>query len=179
VADSSAHTGPTTRFAEEPGGPRCAACGTRNPPGADFCVLCGRALAERPVADAPERVAPPVLAPPLAPDLPAPRVAPPPPALVPRRRRGIPGNIIGALFLFGIAAVAFTGLWWPGILVVIGAVSMIEALGKGNVREAATRSIWFFGIAVLAYYSLWWPGILILIGISIIAESVLPRRRRA
>ena len=42
------------------GGQECAACGTRNPPGAAFCVTCGCGQGARPVADAPASSLPPV-----------------------------------------------------------------------------------------------------------------------
>ncbi|HMP42685.1 MAG TPA: zinc ribbon domain-containing protein [Roseiflexaceae bacterium] len=187
-------TGATTRIGGYDGGPLCPACGTRNPAEADFCVLCGRAmtadaLTRQQAAAASQQPGPPLLrevadrprldplAPPPAAQLPAapvPQIERPPR----RKRREIPGNIMAAIMLFGLAALAVTGWWWPGILVVVGTLATLQALVWGNIRETVKRALWLFGLAVLAEYSLWWPGILVLVGLSILADTILPRRRR-
>jgi hypothetical protein len=84
------------------------------------------------------------------------------------------GGMSGGLFLIGLAVLALTGWWWPGILVLIGITSLIGSLAAGKMFWAAFQgSFWMFGIAALAATGWWWPGILILIGLSAILGSVV------
>lgn len=41
------------------------------------------------------------------------------------RRRG--GQLIGVIWLFGLAFLAFTNRWWPGILILVG-ITMIASM---------------------------------------------------
>ncbi len=122
----TAATGATERLPAPAGGPVCASCGTRNPPGAAFCVTCGRALAGRPVADRPASPIPPM-------PLPAP-IAPAAAAPAPARpgNSAMWGGIGGGLFLIGLAALAITGWWWPGILILVGISSLVGSLASGQ-----------------------------------------------
>jgi len=130
---SQAATGATERLPDYIGGQQCAACGTRNPPGAAFCVTCGRGLGARPVADAPASVLPATSAP--APISTAPP-APIEPAPVARpRRSGFSvewGGIMGGIWLIGIAVLAVTGWWWPGIMVLVGLSAILGAVTRNR-----------------------------------------------
>ena len=128
---SQAATGATERLPDYAGGQQCAACGTRNPAGAAFCVTCGRSLDARPVADAPVNPLPILPA-----DAPLASV---PPASVesapaPRPRRGgfsvEWGGIMGGIWLIGIAVLAVTGWWWPGIMVLVGLSAILGAISR-------------------------------------------------
>lgn len=48
-------------------------------------------------------------------------------------------NIHGAIWLFGLAIIAFKGWWWPGILVLIGASMILEAVIMAAVPGAAVE----------------------------------------
>jgi hypothetical protein len=167
-------TGPTERLAEHEGGPRCAFCGTRNPPGAIFCVTCGQGLTARPFAEPPANPSPgaPVPAP-----LSSASAAPAAPA----RRGGLDmaswGGVTGGLFLIGIAVLAVTGWWWPGILVLVGLTSLVTGLAGGRSKMRAWAGVqaafWLFGLALIAMFNWWWPGILVLVGLSVIVGSLL------
>jgi hypothetical protein len=172
-----AATGATERLPDYAGGPTCAACGTRNPPGAAFCVTCGRSLDARPVADAPPNPLPPMPVP--APVVPMPSASIEP-APAPRpQRRGFSvewGGIIGGVWLIGIAVLAITGWWWPGIMVLVGISALIGGLQSGGSWEqrlgGLQGAIWTFGIAVLAITGWWWPGIMVLVGLSAILGAI-------
>jgi hypothetical protein len=84
------------------------------------------------------------------------------------------GGMSGGLFLIGLAVLAVTGWWWPGILVLIGFASLIGSLAAGKSFWAGIQgSLWMFGIAVLAVTGWWWPGILVLVGLSAILGSIV------
>jgi hypothetical protein len=128
---SQAATGATERLPDYAGGPQCAACGTRNPSGAAFCVTCGRGLGVRPVADAPAISLPPTPAP----------LSTTPPASIEQAAAARPhrggfsvewGGIMGGIWLIGIAVLAVTGWWWPGILVLVGASAILGAITRGH-----------------------------------------------
>jgi hypothetical protein len=171
-----AATGATERLPDYAGGPQCAACGTRNPPGAAFCVTCGRSLDARPVADAPSPLPIPPAPAPLTSTPPA-SIESAPPAQP--RRGGFSvewGGIMGGLWLIGIAVLAITGWWWPGIMVLVGISALLGGLQSGGSWEqrwgGIQGAIWAFGIAVLAVTGWWWPGIMVLVGLSAISGAI-------
>lgn len=53
-----------------------------------------------------------------------------------RRLIGPWRNIHGAIWLFGLAIIAFRGWWWPGILILIGASMILEAVIMASVPGA-------------------------------------------
>jgi Double zinc ribbon len=174
---SQAATGATERLPDYAGGQQCAACGTHNPQGAAFCVSCGRSLESRPVADAPANPLPiPPTSAPLSTTAPAAIDSAP----VARPRRGgfsmEWGGIMGGIWLIGIAVLAVTGWWWPGILVLVGISALVGGLRSGGSweqrRGGLQGALWIFGIAVLAVTGWWWPGILVLVGTSAILGAI-------
>ena len=178
---AQAATGATEHLPDYAGGPQCAACGTRNPPGADFCVTCGRSLGARPVADVPANPLPPT-------PIPA-ALAPMPPASVESAPAARPGRggfsvewggITGGMWLIGIAVLALTGWWWPGIMVLVGISALAGGLQSGGNWQqrigGIQGAIWTFGIAVLAITNWWWPGIMVLIGLSAIFGAISHNR---
>ncbi len=139
---------------------RCPACGTLNPSHAQFCVTCGQSLPSTPHSEPPTSSAPQ----PIASSAPTPSALPQttvPSSLGPQRWVSS-----GAVFLIGLAVLAVTGWWWPGILILVGVVSLINTPYGSQGWANAQGAIWLFGIAVLAWTGWWWPGILILIGLS-------------
>jgi hypothetical protein len=169
-------TGATERLPDAAGGPRCSACGTRNSPGAQFCVMCGRPLAAAVAPPAPVAPAVPVA----APTVPA-LVEPSPLSAAPARTRprnpAVWGGVSGGLFLISLAVLALTGWWWPGILVLLGIVALGSSLANGQPWAGLQGALWLFGIAFIAQFNLWWPGILILVGLSAILGALWRPRR--
>jgi hypothetical protein len=170
-----AATGATERLPDYAGGPTCAVCGTPNPPGAAFCVTCGRSLDARPVADAPPDPLPAIPAP--APLTSMPSAASQPAPAPQRGGFSIEwGGIMGGIWLIGIAVLAVTGRWWPGIMVLVGISALVGTLRSGGSWEqrwgGLQGAIWMFGIAVLAVTGWWWPGIMVLVGLSAILGAI-------
>jgi ribosomal protein L40E len=174
---SQAATGATERLPDYAGGQQCATCGTRNPPGAAFCVTCGSALAARPVADAPASALPPTPTPAPLSSTPSAVIESAPAARPQRGGFNVQwGGIMGGLWLIGIAVLAVTGWWWPGIMVLVGISALVGGLESGGSWEqrwgAFQGAIWTFGIAVLAVTGWWWPGIMVLVGMSAILGAI-------
>jgi len=173
---AQAATGATERLPEYANGRACPSCGTRNPPNAAFCFTCGRALGPLPVADAPADPLPPAPEPaPLSYTPPAPAESAP--DARPRRSRFSVewGGITGGIWLIGIAVLAVTGWWWPGIMVLIGISVLVGGLQSGHGWErwgGLQGAIWTFGIAVIAIFNWWWPGIMVLVGLSAILGAI-------
>jgi len=96
----------------------------------------------------------------------------------PGSKVGLWGAISGGVFLLGLAVLAYFDYWWPGILLLIGAMIVIGgivAYQKGSrvgLWGAVNGAIFLVGLAVLGYYDLWYPGILFLIGIVIIISGI-------
>lgn len=160
----AATTGATRRIATAERGPTCTACDTPNPQGARFCVLCGHALADAPVLTE---------ATPLAlPDPPRAPVALEESATRRQSWAGAWGSSSG-LFLIGLAVLAFTGWWWPGILVLLGLTSLTGSAAAGRPSYGVYGAIWMFGLAIIAAFNWWWPGILVLLGVMALLSSDL------
>lgn len=83
-------------------------------------------------------------------------------------RQAVP---IGAIWLIGIAVLAITNAWWPGILILIGMTSFVSLMNRGPINHAVSPLIFFIGMAVIAYFNWWWPGMLILIGVMMLINA--------
>jgi hypothetical protein len=162
-------TGPTTRLA----GVACPNCGTNNPENARFCVVCGRTLTAAPNPQprpAPARPAPPRPTPMRpAPHQSYPRVDTTPPFIParpmtpPARRSRAGGPNVGVLvFLFGLLFLASSRFLWPGILLLIGIVFLIDQSMRGRADKAIIGLLWLGGLTILFATGTFWPGILIL-----------------
>ena len=81
-------------------------------------------------------------------------------------------QITGGIFLIGIAVLALTRFWWPGILLVLGVTAIASGWLQGRRWQALSGGLWLIGIAALAYTGFWWPGILVLLGIMAITSGL-------
>jgi hypothetical protein len=173
---AQAATGATERLPEYANGRECPSCGTRNPSNAAFCFTCGRALSSRPVADAQASPLPGMPADASLSTVPPASVQPAPAA------RPNPGpfsvqwsGLMGGIWLIGIAVLAITRWWWPGIMVLLGLSALVSAFQAGGREQRSAGihgAIWMFGIALIAALKWWWPGILVLIGLSAIVGAI-------
>ncbi len=66
---------------------------------------------------------------------------------------------------------AITGLWWPGILVLVGLTAFVSMINQGRLDQALSSLIFFCGMAVIAWFNWWWPGMLILIGVMMLLNA--------
>ncbi|MEM8535033.1 MAG: zinc ribbon domain-containing protein [Chloroflexota bacterium] len=166
VAEKAA-TGPTERLDERAEVVACNTCGGINPAYAGFCMQCGNALtgSEQMLAPLQSRTPSDQSETSLAPPTQLPQFG----GMNPNILQGI----LAGVFLIGLAFIARFGLWWPGILVLIGSLILVWSAMNGQLREGMQGAIWLLGIAFIAAFGLWWPGILVLVGLSVIINTVL------
>ena len=160
-------TGPTERLDERAEVVACNKCGAINPSYAAFCMQCGSALKES------EQMLVPLQSPSSS-DQSETSLSPPTwsPQFGGMNPNVLHGILVGVFFI-GLAFIARFGLWWPGILVLIGGLTLVWSAMNGQLREGAQGAIWLVGIAFIAAFGLWWPGILVLVGLSVIINTVL------
>jgi hypothetical protein len=77
-------------------------------------------------------------------------------------------EISTGVFLIGLAILWLTGNWFPGILFVIGASSIVRALGEGKTWSAAQGGLWAIGIGLVFTFGFSLPLLLIIIGVSMV-----------
>ncbi|MBU6333400.1 MAG: zinc ribbon domain-containing protein [Chloroflexi bacterium] len=164
---------------------RCGDCGVALPPEARFCIECGRAsrMAAPPVATAATiRIAAPCPRCGVMLDEPGARDhacaieprAPEPPRLT------IAGDrLMVAGLLVGLAVLAFTRFWWPGIMFVVGAFVVARTAALGRWKATAIAGIWTVGIGVVALTKLWVPGVLLLAAATLLVGAVQGARKPA
>jgi len=82
--------------------------------------------------------------------------------------------ITGAVWLFGLAALFYTGRWWPGIMFVIGASAIIEGLIERQGWYALQGGAWALGIGVwaLMHFQIWF--IFVVLGVSTLLGAFVP-----
>ncbi|MCG8350805.1 MAG: zinc ribbon domain-containing protein [Chloroflexales bacterium] len=192
AAVENATTGPTVRLPKAAGGPVCTACGILNPAEAQFCVNCGRrleiskaaqlesrrgaaAVAEHPVMPSlPPMPELPVQSQPVRmPSTPVAHLAAGYPAQKKHCHTGRGGGIIGGVFLIGLAVLFMTGLFWPGILALLGVCGFLSNIAEGKPREGLMPLVFMTGLAVLFMTGLFWPGILVLVGVTAMLGALL------
>lgn len=77
-------------------------------------------------------------------------------------------TISGAIFFIGLGLLWITGWWFPGILFVIGAASLVGAVREdGDWRNSGT-AIWMIGLGLIFWLNLPWAVIMVLIGLSML-----------
>lgn len=97
--------------------------------------------------------------------------------------------LAGGVFLIGLGVLLLTGYWWPGILFVIGATSLVRGLAEGQAWYSVQGALWMIGLGVVFALGFSLPLLLILIGLSMLLGYVFrppmfqetaaqPRRKR-
>jgi hypothetical protein len=83
------------------------------------------------------------------------------------------GKISTAIWLLGLAALFYTGRWWPGIMFVIGVSSFVQFMlqGRGG-WYAMEGSVWSFGIGIWALMNYSMAALFGLLGISILLGAI-------
>jgi predicted phage tail protein len=82
--------------------------------------------------------------------------------------------ITGAVWLFGLAALFYTGRWWPGILFVIGISAIVEGVVEGKGWYAFQGGAWAIGIGIWALlnFHLWF--LFVMLGVSMLLGALVP-----
>jgi hypothetical protein len=83
-------------------------------------------------------------------------------------------QVAAGVFLIGLAALFYTGRWWPGIMFLIGAMTIVEGLVKGRGWYAFQAGAWLIGIGVWAFFHFSLVILFALIGASLIIGAFAP-----
>jgi hypothetical protein len=81
--------------------------------------------------------------------------------------------ITGGVWLIGLGVLFYTGMWWPGIMFVIGGAMIIEGLARGRGWYAFQGGLWVIAIGVWALFHFHIAVILITLGISAILGALV------
>ena len=82
---------------------------------------------------------------------------------------------MGAVFLFGLAALFMMGFIWPGILILIWLTAvpiLLVEQGLLGLWVIAQTTIWLVGLPLALMAGAVWPGILVLAGFSALLTAV-------
>jgi hypothetical protein len=81
-------------------------------------------------------------------------------------------EIAGALFLIGLGLLFYFG-FWPGIMFVIGTVSIVQALAEGRGWYALQAGAWSFGIGIWALFHFNMAVFFVLLGVSALIGALV------
>lgn len=85
-------------------------------------------------------------------------------------------SISGGIFLIGLGILAYSGWWWPGILLVIGLASSAELILRGKYILALLTFAFFASIPLLVAANIPWaiigPFALIAMGVAVIVRNL-------
>src|SRR5262249_21218080 len=62
------------------------------------------------------------------------------------------GQIVGGIWMIGLGVLFYTGMWWPGIMFVIGASAIVEGLVEGRGWYSFQGGLWAIAIGVWALF---------------------------
>jgi hypothetical protein len=83
------------------------------------------------------------------------------------------GNQVSSgVFLIGLALLFATGWWWPGILFVVGAAGLSQAIVEGKRWQAAQGALWVIGIGAMFLFGFQWWLLLLFAGVSMVVGGV-------
>lgn len=77
-------------------------------------------------------------------------------------------QLSGGVFFIGLALLFLTGWWWPGIMFVIGATALAQAMAEGRRWYAAQGALWAIGIGIVFFFGFSLPLLFLLIGAGMI-----------
>lgn len=83
------------------------------------------------------------------------------------------GQVTGGIWLIGLGLLFYTGHWWPGIMFVIGASSIVQGLVEGRGWYAFQGGLWCIAIGVWAYYHFNIALFFVVLGASMIVMALV------
>lgn len=91
-------------------------------------------------------------------------------------------TVSGGVFLIGLGVLAFTGWWWPGIMLIIGLAGSVGFILQGKYRHALFTFGFFAAVPLLAAANIPWhivgPFVLIALGAAAIIRSISQRQTK-
>jgi hypothetical protein len=86
-------------------------------------------------------------------------------------------GIAGGIFLIGLGILIMTGLWWPGIMFVIGLAIGADRAFRGKYIQGLTAFVFFSAIPILSAVDIPWnifgPFILISVGAVVLIQGLM------
>lgn len=83
------------------------------------------------------------------------------------------GELVGGAWMIGLGILFFTGHWWPGILFLVGATSIIEGFVEGRGWYALQGGFWAIAIGVWAMFHYNMAIFFVAIGLSMVAAAIV------
>lgn len=83
------------------------------------------------------------------------------------------GQVTGGLWLIGLGVLFYTGLWWPGLMFVIGASSIVQGLVERKGWYAFQSGLTCIAIGVWAMYRYSLPMLFVALGVSMIVMALV------
>ncbi len=83
------------------------------------------------------------------------------------------GQITGGVWMIGLGILFYTGMWWPGIMFVIGASAILQGLVEGRGWYSFQGGIWSIAIGVSALYHFNIAIFFVAMGVSMILMALI------
>jgi hypothetical protein len=80
-------------------------------------------------------------------------------------------GISAGLWLIGLGVLFATSFWWPGIMFVIGATSLVQGLVRGRGWYALQAAVWTIAIGLWALLNYSLAALFIALGLSAIVGA--------
>lgn len=84
------------------------------------------------------------------------------------------GQLNGGVWMIGLGLLFYTGRWWPGIMFLIGASSIVEGLVEGYGWWAFQGGLWAIAIGVWALFHFNIAVLFVGVGASMVILALLP-----
>jgi hypothetical protein len=81
-------------------------------------------------------------------------------------------QLSGAVSLIGLGILFATGYWWPGVLFVFGAASLVHGLAAGHGWYAFQGAAWMIGLGVWFALGTNVATLFIVIGVSMLLAAL-------
>ncbi len=76
-------------------------------------------------------------------------------------------KLSGGVFLMGMGVLFYIGNWWPGLLFVIGASSLVEGLAEGRGWCGLQAAAWSIGLGIVFLFRIHFVvALFVLLGLS-------------
>ena len=83
------------------------------------------------------------------------------------------GQITGGVWMIGLGILVYTGIWWPGVMFLIGAAAIVQGLVKGRGWYAFQSGIWAIAIGVWAIYHFNIALFFVALGVSMVVMALV------
>ena len=91
-------------------------------------------------------------------------------------------SVSSGIFLIGLGVLAFSGWWWPGILLVVGLSSSAALIMRGKYLAALLTFVFFAAAPLMITADIPWkifgPFILVATGAVVIVKSLSNRQKQ-